>query len=85
MDWRGWAVFGLLATMALSAVLILAQLGGLTRMDLPMMLGTLVVDDPDRARVVGFSSTSASATPLRSATRWSSPSSATPTGSWAPV
>ncbi len=54
MDWDGWAVFGLLATVALTAVLILAQLGGLTRMDLPMMLGTLVVDDPDRARAVGF-------------------------------
>jgi hypothetical protein len=49
MDWGGWAVFGLLATAALTAVLILSQLGGLTRMDLPMTLGTLVVDDPDRA------------------------------------
>lgn len=54
MDWEGWAVFGLLATGALTAVLVLSQLGGLTRMDLPMMLGTLVVGDPDRARVVGF-------------------------------
>jgi hypothetical protein len=54
VDWSGWAVFGVLATAALTVVLILAQLGGLTRMDLPMMLGTLVVDDPDRARVVGF-------------------------------
>jgi hypothetical protein len=54
MDWGGWAVFGLLATAALTAVLILSQLAGLTRMDLPMMLGTLVADDPDRARVVGF-------------------------------
>ena len=54
MDWGGWAVFGLLATTALTAVLIVSQLGGLTRLDLPMMLGTLVVDDPDRARVLGF-------------------------------
>ena len=54
MDWGGWAVFGLLATTALTAVLILAQIAGFTRMDLPMMLGTLVVDDPDRARAVGF-------------------------------
>ena len=54
MDWGGWAVFGLLATAGLTAVLILSQLAGLTRMDLPMMLGTLLVDDPDRARVVGF-------------------------------
>jgi hypothetical protein len=54
MDWSGWAVFGLLATTALTAALILAQFGGLTRMDLPMMLGTLFVDDPDRARALGF-------------------------------
>lgn len=54
MDWGGWAVFGVLATTVLTAVLILAQVAGLTRMDLPMMLGTVVVGDPDRARVVGF-------------------------------
>ncbi len=48
MDWGGWAVFGLLATTALTAVLTLAQVAGLTRMDLPMMLGTVMVDDPDR-------------------------------------
>jgi hypothetical protein len=54
MDWAGWAVFGVLATALLTAVLIMAQLGGLTRMDLPLMLGTLFVPDPDRARVVGF-------------------------------
>jgi hypothetical protein len=53
VDWGGWALFGLLATAALTAVLVVAQLAGLTRMDLPMMLGTLIVDDPDRARVVG--------------------------------
>lgn len=54
MDWAGWAVYGLLATAALTAVLIGAQLAGVTRLDLPLMLGTLVVADPDRARVVGF-------------------------------
>jgi hypothetical protein len=53
MDWQGWVVFGLLATSALTAVLVLSQLAGMTRMDLPMLLGTLVVDDPDRARVLG--------------------------------
>jgi hypothetical protein len=31
MDWSGWAVFGVLATVLLTAVLIMAQLGGLTR------------------------------------------------------
>jgi hypothetical protein len=54
MDWIGWAIFGLIATAALTVVLIGAQLTGLTRLDLPLMLGTIVIADPDRARVAGF-------------------------------
>ena len=54
MDWSGWAIFGLIATAALTAVLIGAQLAGRTRLDLPLMLGTIVIPDPDRARVAGF-------------------------------
>ena len=54
MDWGGWAIFGLIATAALTAVMIGAQLAGFTRLDLPLMLGTIVVADPDRARVAGF-------------------------------
>ncbi len=54
MDWAGWALFGLVATAALTSVMIVAQLAGLTRLDLPLLLGTTVTDDPDRARVAGF-------------------------------
>jgi hypothetical protein len=54
MDWTGWALFGLVATAALTSVMIAAQLAGLTRLDLPLLLGTLVTEDPDRARVAGF-------------------------------
>ena len=54
MDWAGWALFGLVATAALTAVMIMAQLAGLTRLDLPLLLGTIVTEDPDRARVAGF-------------------------------
>ncbi len=54
MDWTGWALFGLVATAALTAVMITAQLAGLTRLDLPLALGTLVTEDPDRARAAGF-------------------------------
>ncbi|MDQ3896950.1 MAG: hypothetical protein M3326_06840 [Actinomycetota bacterium] len=54
MDWPGWAVFGLVATTVLTAVMIAAQLGGLSRLDLPLLLGTVVTEDPDRARVAGF-------------------------------
>jgi hypothetical protein len=54
VDWAGWALFGLVATTALTAVMITAQLIGLTRLDLPLLLGTIFTADPDRARVAGF-------------------------------
>ncbi|MGW0216812.1 hypothetical protein ACWDXH_20730 [Micromonospora chokoriensis] len=54
MDWAGWALFGLVATAALTAAMITAQLAGLTRLDLPLVLGAVLTGDPDRARVVGF-------------------------------
>ena len=54
MDWAGWAVFGLVATTGLTSVMILAQLAGRTRLDLPLMLGTMAAEDPDQARVAGF-------------------------------
>jgi hypothetical protein len=54
VDWGGWAVFGLVATAGLTVVMISAQLAGRTRLDLPLMLGTIATEDPDRARVAGF-------------------------------
>jgi hypothetical protein len=54
VDWAGWAVFGLAATVTLTAIMVGAQLAGLSRMDLPLMLGTLFTDRPDRARFIGF-------------------------------
>ncbi|MBF9131808.1 hypothetical protein I0C86_22985 [Plantactinospora sp. S1510] len=54
MDWAGWALFGVVATATLTAAMITAQLAGLTRVDLPLILGTMVTGDPDRARVAGF-------------------------------
>jgi hypothetical protein len=54
MDWAGWAVFGLVATVALTAMMIAAQMAGLSRLDIPLLLGTAVTEDPDRARVAGF-------------------------------
>lgn len=54
MDWAGWAIFGLIATAVLTAVLISSQMAGFSRLDLPLMLGTIFVADPDRARVLGF-------------------------------
>jgi hypothetical protein len=54
VDWLGWATFGFVATVLLTAIMVGAQLAGFSRMDLPLMLGTIFVEDTDRARVVGF-------------------------------
>lgn len=54
MDWTGWATFGFVATVALTATMVAAQSVGLSRMDIPLMLGTIVSGDPDRARVAGL-------------------------------
>ncbi len=54
MDWAGWATFGFGATVALTLIMVGGQLAGLSRMDLPLMLGTIVAEDPDHARLVGF-------------------------------
>lgn len=54
MDWLGWAIFGFGATVALTSIMAFAQLAGWSRMDMPMMLGTMFVEDPDHARLVGF-------------------------------
>lgn len=54
MDWSGWATFGFVATVALTAIMVGAQTIGLSRMDVPLMLGTIVAADPDRARIAGL-------------------------------
>lgn len=53
VDWIGWLTFGFVATAVLTAILVGAQLGRQTRMDLPTMLGTLFTADLDRARLPG--------------------------------
>jgi hypothetical protein len=54
VDWSGWVVFGLVATCVLTAGTTAAQLAGLSRMDLPLILGLFVTGKPDLARVAGF-------------------------------
>lgn len=54
MNWRGIGVWGFAATLILTTILTAGQAAGLTRMDLPFMLGSMVTPNRDRARVVGF-------------------------------
>jgi len=84
MDWAGWALFGLVATTTLTAVMITAQLAGLTRLDLLLALGTLVTPTPTPTPTAPGSLDSSSTSPLggpsRSDTRPRSLSCAVPPG-----
>jgi hypothetical protein len=54
MNWPSWIFSGFLANLALSTMLSTSQGLGLTRMNLPYLLGTLIENDRERAKVYGF-------------------------------
>ena len=45
---------GFVGTLVLTTVLRLAQVAGLTRMDIPLLLGTVFSEDRSRASVIGY-------------------------------
>lgn len=51
--WRDEMLWGFVATVVLTMTLRLAQAGGITRIDLPLMLGTMATPDRDRAKIYG--------------------------------
>jgi len=51
---RDHVIGSLAATVVLTGLLRTAQATGYTRMDLPLMLGTMMTPDRDRAKVAGF-------------------------------
>jgi uncharacterized membrane protein YagU involved in acid resistance len=54
MNWNGWLLWGFLSTIVISTVSAGAQGLGLTRMNLPHLLGTMITPDRDRAKFYGF-------------------------------
>jgi hypothetical protein len=54
MNWPDVFLWGLVATLVLSTLLSASQAGGLSRMSIPLLLGTLLTGDRDRAAAVGF-------------------------------
>ena len=54
MNWESWIVSGLIATIALSALLTASQGLRLTRMNVPYLLGTIITPERERARLYGF-------------------------------
>lgn len=54
MSWPSWALWGFVATIVLTTIMSASQGLGLTRMNLPYMLGTIFTPDRDRAKIAGF-------------------------------
>jgi uncharacterized membrane protein YagU involved in acid resistance len=54
MNWSSWIVWGFAATVVLTTISAATQGLGLTRMNLPYMLGTIFTPNRDRARLYGF-------------------------------
>lgn len=54
MNWGSWLIWGFAATIVLTTISAATQGLGLTRMNLPYMLGTIFTPNRDRAKLYGF-------------------------------
>jgi len=54
MNWASWLVWGFAGTVVLTMLMGGSQGVGLTRMNIPFMLGTIFTPDRDRAKVYGI-------------------------------
>jgi len=54
MNWGSWLLSGFLGTLALSTLLSTSQGLGLTRMNLPYLIGTFFTPQREKAKVYGF-------------------------------
>ena len=54
MNTRSISLWGFVATLVLTTLMAGSQALGLTRMNLPYLLGTMVTPDRDRAKLLGF-------------------------------
>jgi uncharacterized membrane protein YagU involved in acid resistance len=54
MNWSSWLLWGFLANVLATTTSFATQGLGLTRMNLPYMLGTIFTPDRDRAKLYGF-------------------------------
>jgi uncharacterized membrane protein YagU involved in acid resistance len=53
MNWSSWLVWGFASTIVLTTLMAGSQSIGMTRMNIPYMLGTVFTPSRDRAKVVG--------------------------------
>jgi uncharacterized membrane protein YagU involved in acid resistance len=53
VNWSSWLVWGFASTVVLTTLMAGSQGLGLTRMNIPYLLGTMVTADRDRAKLIG--------------------------------
>ncbi len=53
MNWGSWLLWGFVATVVLTAILGGSQGLGMTRMNIPYLLGTMFTPSRDRAKLIG--------------------------------
>jgi hypothetical protein len=54
MNWPSILLWGFAATVVLTTLTLAGQSLGLTRLDMPFIIGTMVTADRDRAKVIGY-------------------------------
>ena len=54
MNWSSWALWGFVSTVLLTSILAGSQGLGMTRMNIPFLLGTIFTPDRDKAKLIGF-------------------------------
>ncbi len=54
MNWMSWLLWGFLSTLVMTTISEVTQGLGLTRMNIPFLLGTMITPDRDRAKLYGF-------------------------------
>ena len=53
MNWGGWLLWGFASTVVLTSILSASQGMGITRMNIPYLLGTMFTPNRDRAKLLG--------------------------------
>jgi uncharacterized membrane protein YagU involved in acid resistance len=53
MNWGSWLLWGFVSTVVLTSIMAGSQGLGMTRMNIPYLLGTMVTPNRDRAKFVG--------------------------------
>lgn len=53
MNWDSWLLWGFISTLVLTIIMSASQSLGMTRMNIPYLLGTMITPNRDRAKILG--------------------------------